>query len=507
MTSMRLEYECVDALPRLAWCADVVEGSDVVRIVHGPWVEIWPYAFCEGAWDGPFEEAGFAEAPTFVGTGGRIVDDGILFATPTHLMERLYSVRHDGRLLVSNSMVFLLARTGDALDLEHPHYYFDFLRHKRRGLTRPTGSIRLASGRRLTFHQYTNVLVRSDLSLGERGKNLGRPPADFADYRDMLRSTIRRVFANAMHASRKRTYRPLATLSQGYDAPAVAALAVEAGCATALSGIRMRGPTTRNERGAIVGAHLGLETIEYDRFGYLSRTDIPEAEFCASMSFGSYVPLVSVEHELEGSMLITGHPGDDVWTTDAKKILPRHLAPSDQLLEANSVLEFRLRVGFIFFPAVWTGGSYKRELHRISVSAEMKSWSLPRRYNRPIARRLAEEAGVPRADFGQDKLATLQRNITVSEAMTAEGWSDFSAFLESRVGRAWPRRGAGVMRLVALGDEVLFQCLQRLPKRLYLRCMPMALWGFRDRADPRWRSIFLFTYHWGIARIRSRYQW
>src|SRR5580765_6006947 len=173
---MRLEYQCVDALPRLAWCARLREGDDTIQVLHGPWIEAWPDRFCEGAWDGPFSDGCFVDALTLTGSGGCLSNGGIVFASPTNLLARIYSVRDGNRLLVSNSLVFLLAQTDDALDITHPHYYFDFLRHKRGGLARPTSTIRTARRNRLSLHQHTNLFVRSDLSRREQSKRLCPAP-------------------------------------------------------------------------------------------------------------------------------------------------------------------------------------------------------------------------------------------------------------------------------------------------------------------------------------------
>lgn len=280
---MQIEFRGLPELPALAWCASLTAGVSIVQVVHGEGVEAWAGGFCEGAWDGAFEAGEVADAVTLTGSGGCVVDEGVLFASPTNLMSRLYSIRQSDRVLISNSMVCLLARTGDALDLKHPHYFFDILKHKRRGLTQPTSSIRTAHGQ-LFLHQYTNLLLTPDLSLRPRAKRLGTPPRDFAEYRAMLVSGISRVFANGADPRRKRPYRPLATLSQGYDAPAIAALAAEAGCTVGLAGT---GPSLRAagaaENGALVGKYLGLNVAEYQVQAYGTRSDMPEAEFCAGL--------------------------------------------------------------------------------------------------------------------------------------------------------------------------------------------------------------------------------
>jgi hypothetical protein len=62
--------------------------------------------FFEGAWDGPVEGGAFDEATTFVGSGGRVDGDRVIFAGATHKLERLQSVRVADTLYVSNSLPF-----------------------------------------------------------------------------------------------------------------------------------------------------------------------------------------------------------------------------------------------------------------------------------------------------------------------------------------------------------------------------------------------------------------
>jgi hypothetical protein len=488
-----------------------------VHVIHGSWVETWRDGFCEGAWDGPFAARGFAEAETFVGSGGRLTADGVLFASSTSTMAQIYSLRAGDRLIVSNSLPFLLAQASDALDLGHPHYYFDFVRHERGGLTRPMSPIRTARGNQVLLHHYTNVLVRADLSWREQPKNLGMAPEDFNRYRELLQSGVTRVFANAADGERRHCYRPLATLSQGYDAPAVAALAARAGCRTALV---CRTPPGSDgepwEDGTLVASHLGLDVRQYDRLAFRALPDMPEAEFCAGMAFGRYAHLGAVETELEGTLLLTGHPGDDVWAPDAACALPHLLMPSDRVVEAQSLKEYRLRVGVLLFPVAWIGAYHKEAIRRITVSPEMKPWWVPGDYNRPIPRRLAEEAGVPRALFGQIKMATFLAPQDDPCAMTANGWRDFDEFCRTRVPDCLLRRGGAVptlvgrrrdhaLRIAATLEEASLRVLRRLPRRVFLAALPVLGLGLRDRRNPLWRSVFLYTFHWGVERVRARY--
>jgi hypothetical protein len=62
-------------------------------------------------------------------------------------------------------------------------------------------------------------------------------------------------------------------------------------------------------------------------------------------------------------------------------------------------------VGFIHVPLPCFGGEQYRQTQRLSHSPEMKPWVMGRPYDKPIPRRILEEAGVPRGTFGELKRA------------------------------------------------------------------------------------------------------
>lgn len=69
--------------------------------------------------------------------------------------------------------------------------------------------------------------------------------------------------------------------------------------------------------------------------------------------------------------------------------------------------EWRLVVGVIHLPLPYIGARRRAEIVEITESAEMDPWRLGTAYDRPIARRIAEEAGVPRQLFGQSKMGSV----------------------------------------------------------------------------------------------------
>lgn len=71
-----------------------------------------------------------------------------------------------------------------------------------------------------------------------------------------------------------------------------------------------------------------------------------------------------------------------------------------------ALTEWRLWVGFIHCPVPFFGVRNIEHIHRISISEDMKPWSVGGDYDRPICRRVVEGAGVERELFGREKNAT-----------------------------------------------------------------------------------------------------
>lgn len=69
----------------------------------------------------------------------------------------------------------------------------------------------------------------------------------------------------------------------------------------------------------------------------------------------------------------------------------------------HTFIETCLSTNSICIPIPMIGSDRWTELAALSNSKEMKPWSVREIYDRPIPRRIAEEAGVKRNDFGQLK--------------------------------------------------------------------------------------------------------
>jgi hypothetical protein len=401
---MRFNFELNPALPRLAWLARIREGDPVVTILHGSWVETRHDSFVEGAWDAPFTAGAFDRSPVLAGSGGRVTATGVLFATPASMYDRLQSIRLGPELFVSNSLAFLLARSGDQLDPDHPHYYLDLLDLYCCGIRQRQKRLRLARNRSVELHDCCNLDVDTSGRMTRIEKPWGEPPTSYRDYVALLERTLRAVIENARDGARRWPYRPLAMVSQGYDSTAVAALARRAGCREAVTFLKSDSPHGYvDDSGEAVGRCLGLDVTSYERNDHAAMPEFREEEFYLE-PWGVDKTLAVMESQLTGSLLLSGRSGELVWTRGdpMRRGLPDLQHPID-LISGCALAEFRLRTGFLHFPPATIAGIHAPVIHRLNATRELRPWSIGGSYDKPIARRILEEAGVPRHLFGQVK--------------------------------------------------------------------------------------------------------
>lgn len=494
-----------DALPRLAWGAVLERGATVAVVHAGPWVEAREEFFAEGVWAGDFAAGDLAGASVCMATGGQVDGDTLIFSTPTHPYERLQWVRSGSRLIISNSLPFLLVLSGERLDAEYAGYRAD-LRSYRDGLDRYALTIPTARGARVHLAFHANVRVDRALRARREAKP-GTPLfRDYASYTAMLRGALGALAANASAAGRSHPYTPLGTLSSGYDSPAVAVLAREIGCREVLTFGRAREYFgSASDSGRAIAAHLGLDVTELDRDDYRRLPECAEAEFLALGTGGEELVFAPAEPLLAGRMLLTGYLGDVAWARRSR-VVNTTFRVGDQ--SGASFTEFRLRVGFAHVPVPPIGYLQHPALVAISNAPEMRPWSVGGDYDRPIARRLAEEAGVPRELFGQAKKAIvtyIDNRCPAGDLMTAEGYADFRAFVAGApsLGVAAGRLHFRVLRLLYELRLRVHWRLDAAAKRLGLPQPrgPIALRRYAE--DPGEGDA---AFQWGVARLIGRYE-
>ena len=497
---MNLTFERVDSLPRLAWCAEIRPGLEC-RVVHGPWVEARQDFFVEGAWDGPFAEGRFDRSCLLMGSGGRATTDGLLFSTACHTLERLHYLESESRLLISPSMVFLLTVAGRRLDMGHIPYQVD-LASMVKSLEYHAGSIPLEGGERVNLAFYRNLLVDAELNVHLLPK--AEPPefGTFKDYKDYLVQGLRAIATNAADRHRQVKFSPVTTVSSGYDSAACAALSKEIGCRKALTFVtawsQSRGAADLDDSGQAVGEALGLEVKTFSRLAYHSNAGCPEAEFVVCGDLGQDMPFSGMEGDFEQRLVLIGTHGDIIWD---RHFVPRGRNIVRKFMDGCSLIEFKARTGFIYVVPPFFGAMSHPSIHAISNSEEMRPWQVGGRYDRPIPRRIAEEAGVKRGLFGCRKSAVavlLNRDRQLRLEMKPESFADFEMFYQANK----HRRPWKVQKLydVMFALYVFYHAvISRVPMARRLPCPIPA--RFRE---PPGRSSFLV--HWAFGRVRKRYE-
>lgn len=396
-------------LPRMAWCVRL--GRDDADLLCGNSVEVRGDSFFEGAWAGDAESFDFASATDVFGSGGQLSEDELVVVSPSHTLERIQYIRTGDQTLISNSLVFLLTASGAELDPRYPRYATDFAGVIYHGIrdNETTVPVRFPRSPGITDGQVHLVYVRNVRFHRNGGvsfvdKSTGRPFDTFDEYVDQLVDVLSKTVDNAAAQSRAVTYTPLASISSGYDSPAVAALARRVGCRKAFTFTHARGRRAHAEddSGRPIADVLGYELTELDREGYRNAGEFPEAEFLATAMSGEDLNMAGLEGEVGRSVFFSGHYGGRVWDL--------HTYPDELLrrgdMSGASMNEFRLRADFVHVPAPFIGARRHPTLLKIAQSEAMKPWSTGTDYDRPVPRRIAEDAGVPRAAFGHTKRAT-----------------------------------------------------------------------------------------------------
>ncbi|HEX7236362.1 MAG TPA: hypothetical protein VF405_05335 [Gammaproteobacteria bacterium] len=491
-------------LPPLAWCAKVARDAPAVVVEHGSLVETGDGFFVEGAWNGRFDEPHLAQADIVLGSGGTLVGAGAAFTPTTHTMERLYSLRSGAAVLVSNSLPFLLVASQTELDARNWSYerrLMTFLR----GYAKAAKRLELAGGATVSLHYHHTLLIAPDLT---REASAPPPPPHFESYRgyiDYLSNALEALQRNASSPRRSVAYAPLATISSGYDSPACAVLAKRLGCRRAVTFIEARGDfndrplKTLDDSGEHIAKILELDVVKFSRRAYLDADDYPEAPFIATGGGGDDVVLSALRDTLDRSMLFTGMLGDTVWSAGeaqdpALSEQYRFLYPA-----GGSLQEFRLRTGFIHVPVPLLAFTRHADLQRISRSLEMRPWRVGGGYDRPIPRRLVEEAGVPRRAYAREKRAITQPlwlQKSDHNCMSARSLRDLEQYRQ----RVAARYRFGKLRMR------LHEQLQRAAGGLSLRAARLARDPYHSDAYFEAALADPLRFHWAVDKVAESYR-
>jgi hypothetical protein len=507
----QFNYLCDPTLPRLSWCAVLHAKDDRIVVHHGPWIEVTQSSFVEGAWSGCYSEMRFPHAITFTGSGALLTPDGLLFATPTHSVEPLYLLRANKTLYCSNSLRLILSCANDDIDYGYLYYDLD-ITSMAFGLKRSISQITTHNGNCIKMQFYCNVNICRDLSISVLQKPQISPFAGYSDYISFLTNQVLSTIKNSGDARRSVRYTPLSTISTGYDSAATSVIAKKVGCKEFITFATSQDGA--NDSGKLIGRILGLEVVEFDPGAYRSRDDLPEAEFVATGGGGGSVIFADLQDRLHGKILLTGNYGGEAWERANNRggvdMVTWDSAGADMLY-------FRTRVGFFHLAVPSIGYSQFTSLRTISNSEEMRSWTLNREeYDRPIPRRIVEEAGVARELFGQSKKVAARslkycNPVSILEpdlrhVMASTSYNNFCKFADQKTLYA-----TRLEPLIFTLLHTLYRLNVRLIRSKKLRAIahhvgiipPAAPWipiRFRKR---RTRHRLLF--HWGMEQIKRQH--
>ena len=389
-------FIALDCLPKLAWAAKVELDRRRLSAVHGTGVEKGDRWLFEGIWNGEFPDHGFDKAPEVYGSGFRIRGRTLTFVAPSTTTERIWYVVQDSLLFVSNSLPLLLSESAVTLSAHVENYSV---------LSAQTPGDPAADAVIPASPVPVHVLAHHSLELASTGlamriaKPKNEPFSSFEDYREFLWTTADRLAANANSGHRSIPLDLLTTISSGYDSPAAAVVARRMGCrkAVTLSGARSLFP--RQDSGAKIAESLNLRCKAYSR---AKRGSEDEIYFWAALGHPQDEHFANFDYPDGVTILFTGQFGGNIWAIDSHFRSPFERSDWSGL----GFTEYRLKKGLIHCPVPFWGSDQFDSILRISRSPEMKPWVLGGEYDRPIPRRLVEDAGVPRHLFGVRKSAT-----------------------------------------------------------------------------------------------------
>ena len=318
---------------------------------------------------------------------------------PTHTCDAIYIIKTKNSSIVSNSLALALSFA----DVE------SFQISNVKGLIWTT-TLGLSSYQRLIYRDDSIAIYRYVCSIVETNSLFEIPHSpdyvfcSFKDYRSFLKSTI----SNISSTSGFNLYSCF--LSKGYDSVACASLMKSLGGGLTLSIESSR--SGLDDSGVKIAEILELENkvftpkkrnqelVNGERIYTYSADDIDASKFC--LGYGLEDECLEVQCGLiKDSVVLTGFHGDKIWDINTQPSKDMRRGDSS----GSSLGEYRIRSGFVHVPVPMIGALRHNNLYDISNSPSMKPWSIGTNYDRPIARRLSEEQGVPREYFGIKKSA------------------------------------------------------------------------------------------------------
>ena len=500
---IRFRYIHVPCWPPLSWLARGSYASTTIEVFHGTRVEISDEWFCEATWAGDFELGGFDQTDIVAGSGARLRDGKVVFVASGSTADRLHSLKTDAGVCVSNSLPCLLAEVEATVDPCYEGYIEDFesiikgIEKYQRVLSTSTGSVDLT---------YFDNLLWDGRALSRQAKpGENHNFASFVHYRDFLLKCIQLISRDMAASQRKHPYTKIvSTCSNGYDSPAVTALVKQAGGNEVLALSFDKSRDGDDDSGKPIAERLGIPHVILPQDGWRRSNALSEVPFIAASPGTRDLHFKEAEDYLSHSVLFSGFRGGAVWDKVPRELGPTLMRRDDSGLGLS---EYRLWIGFLHCPITFLGARQCNDINAISNSCEMKPWDIGGDYNKPIARRILEEAGIPREIFGVRKKAAGVFLHSVENFLTPLSRKDFQDWLGEhrehgrKRSRIHPFLWIGIVNnLIIRHSYIRFQWVKNLRG---LWRLPTAM-AKLERKYVR-NYVRRYTFPWAIEHAKSRY--
>lgn len=492
-----LSPECSVNLPRLAWVADVPFTGGEIKIRHGAFVEISDDWIVEGCWDASYADGDFHKSENFFGSGIRNTENSVFFCSSMAMVDRLIYAKFQDKIIVSNSLVLMLAVTGAKLDLKHDYYKecYGLLQ----GILKYPKEFCIIHPEIETFFQvFSSNLILDKDGLHQVPCSQPRSIKSYEQYLLLLSQTLDAIKENSHSQYRQHEMPIYSTLSSGYDSTAVSCLAKEVGANTCFTTRPGNTRKSKNlENGKRIADKLNLHSILLDP----ENASVSENEvfFLATTYEGCEVIFDRMAHHIENenkpAIVMTGYHGDKIWDRSSKgKYLGDEIIRGDT--SGLNLTEIRLKAGFVNLAVPFMFSRSARDIVGIANLPEMHTWQTNNDYDRPIPRRIAESHEIPGNWFGQKKQAVLSY---YSKPINNILRQDFIKFLKKEVGIS--TLTLFFYEMAELFDHLHVRVLIKLMPHKKFKEVPWSLRRFIFKKDLNSR---LLMFIWACSYLKER---
>ena len=358
----------------------------------------------------------------------------------------------------------------------------------------------LKDGRKVCYHRCCIARIDKDLNIIEQHRRSGLEFKNFEDYTRKILDVLSCIHANATDKRRRCSYGVITTISRGYDAPTASAFAASVGCNETFTFC-----DKPDDDGTEIAKALGYEKIHrVHSKAFVKNNSFLEAEALASGETGS--TFIAFEELYRNKILIIGSRGDSVYERlhgNVNDCFDFH--EGNQLSQTSlTIYENMLKNNSITLSVPLIGADKWSNMARISNSEEMKAFSIGDDYDRPIARRILEEAGVERPMFGQRKFGAgvsynLDNFYSIKQKMSVKSYQALSAYKESYPCDLW----------ADIKYQIYFYWINRSIYTNYLLSkigLHFKIHAKGDKVGMIANPYSTMMLHWGISMIRKRYK-